>query len=105
MEYGSNKGSGLTNAEAAAKYGLAPILDNAGSVATLHHSQQKGVGPLFETSTRSHNISNAKRAPLHPYKGKLNPFYRMDEPIRRALQKVDSVNYWKTRGDYNECFA
>ena len=45
MEYGSNKGSekgrGLTNAEAASKYGLAPILDDAGSVATLHHSQQK----------------------------------------------------------------
>ncbi|WP_257142554.1 hypothetical protein [Bacillus pseudomycoides] len=71
----------------------------------------KGVGPLFKTSTRYHNISNAKRAPLHPYKGKLNPFYPMDEPIRRELQKVDFINYWKTRGNevlggnYNECFA
>ncbi|WP_083180282.1 RHS repeat domain-containing protein [Paenibacillus yonginensis] len=95
---GARKGRGLTNAEAAAKHGLAPILDDAGSVATLHHSQQKGIGPLFEASTRYHNISNAKRAPLHPYKGKLNPFYPMDEATREAFQKVDSINYWKRRG-------
>ncbi|MEK4628240.1 pre-toxin TG domain-containing protein [Solibacillus sp. FSL R7-0682] len=96
---GAKKGRGLTNAEASAKHGLAPILDDAGSVATLHHSQQKGVGPLYEASTRYHNISNAKRAPLHPYKGKLNPFYPMDETTRGAFQKVDSINYWKTRGE------
>lgn len=95
---GAKKGRGLTNAEASAKYGLAPILDDAGSVATLHHSQQKGVGPLY-ASTRYHNISNAKRAPLHPYKGKLNPFYPMDETTRGAFQKVDSINYWKKRGE------
>ncbi|MEC2057617.1 hypothetical protein P9F83_20565 [Peribacillus psychrosaccharolyticus] len=96
---GAKKGRGLTNAEASAKYGLAPILDAEGSVATLHHSQQKGVGPLYEASTRYHNISNAKRAPLHPYKGKLNPFYPMDETTRGAFQKVDSINYWKIRGE------
>ncbi|GGB37194.1 hypothetical protein GCM10011409_13250 [Lentibacillus populi] len=95
---GAKKGRGLTNAEASTKYGLAPILDDAGSVATLHHSQQKGVGPLFEASTRYHNISNAKKAPLHPYKGNLNPFYPMDDPTRKAFQKVDSINYWKMRG-------
>ena len=49
----------MTNAQAAEKYGLAPIL-NDGYVATLHHSQQRSVGPLFEASTRYHNISNAK---------------------------------------------
>lgn len=96
---GAKKGRGLTNAEASAKYGLAPILDDAGSVAILHHSQQKGVGPLYEASTTYHNISNAKRAPLHPYKGKLNPFYPMDETSRGAFQKVDSINYWKIRGE------
>ncbi|WP_342481502.1 hypothetical protein NST07_10585 [Paenibacillus sp. FSL L8-0340] len=64
----------------------------------MHHSQQKGIGPLFEASTRYHNISNAKRAPLHPYKGKLNPSYPMDEATREAFQKVDSINYWKRRG-------
>ena len=70
---GAKKGRGLTNAEAAERYGLAPILDADGNIATLHHSQQHSVGPLFEASTRYHNISNAKRAPLHPYKGQLNP--------------------------------
>ncbi|WP_411197847.1 hypothetical protein [Sporosarcina sp. ANT_H38] len=84
---GAKKGRGLTNAEASAKYGLAPILDDASSDATLHHSQQKGVGPLYEASTRYHNISNAKRAPLHPYKGKLNPFYPMDEKLEVHFKK------------------
>lgn len=95
---GAKKGRGLTNAEAAEKYGLAPILDANGNVATLHHSQQHSVGPLFEASTRYHNISNAKRAPLHPYKGQLNPFNPMSEEVRKAFQKVDSIEYWKTRG-------
>ena len=57
---GAKKGRGLTNAQAAEKYGLAPIL-NDGYVATLHHSQQRSVEPLFEASTRYHNISNAKK--------------------------------------------
>ena len=55
---GAKKGRGLTNAQVAEKYGLAPIL-NDGYVATLHHSQQRSVGSLFEASTRYHNISNA----------------------------------------------
>lgn len=95
---GAKKGRGLTNDEAAEKYGLAPILDEKGSIATLHHSQQHSIGPLFEASTRYHNISNAKKAPLHPYKGKLNPFNPMKEEVRNAFQKVDSIEYWKTRG-------
>lgn len=95
---GAKKGRNLTNAKAAEQYGLAPILDADGSVATLHHSQQHSVGPLFEASTRYHNISNAKKAPLHPYKGKLNPFNPMSEETRSAFQKVDSIEYWKTRG-------
>ena len=36
---------------------------------------------------------------LHPCKGKLNPFYPMDETTRGAFQKVDSINYWKIRGE------
>ena len=95
---GAKKGIGLTNVEAAEKYGLAPILDADRNVATLHHSQQHSVGPLFEASTRYHNISNAKRAPLHPYKGQLNPFNPMSEEVRKAFQKVDSIEYWRTRG-------
>ncbi|QKY70324.1 hypothetical protein Len3610_12615 [Lentibacillus sp. CBA3610] len=96
---GAKKGRGLTNAEASSKYGLAPILDDLGNIATLHHSQQKGMGPLFEASTRYHNISNAKRPPLHPYKGKLNPYSPMDETTRGAFQKIDSIKYWKIRGN------
>lgn len=94
---GAKKGSGLTNAQAAEKYGLAPIL-NDGYVDTLHHSQQRSVGPLFEASTRYHNISNAKKGPLHPYKGQLNPFNPMDSNTRGLFQKVDSIEYWKARG-------
>ena len=94
---GAKKGRGLTNAQAAEKYGLAPIL-NDGYVATLHHSQQRSVGPLFEASTRYHNISNAKKGPLHPYKGQLNPFNPMDSNTRGLFQKVDSIEYWKARG-------
>ena len=94
---GAKKGRGLTNAQAAAKYGLAPIL-NDGYIATLHHSQQRSVGPLFEASTRYHNISNAKKAPLHPYKGQLNPFSPMDSTTRSLFQSVDSIQYWKARG-------
>ncbi len=94
---GAKKGRGLTNAQAAEKYGLAPIL-NDGYVATLHHSQQKSIGPLFETSTRYHNILNAKKGPLHPYKGQLNPFNPMDSATRGLFQKVDSIEYWKARG-------
>lgn len=94
---GAKKGRGLTNAQAAEKYGLAPILSD-GYVATLHHSQQRSVGPLFEASTRYHNISNAKKGPLHPYKGQLNPFNPMDNTTRGLFQKVDSIEYWKARG-------
>ncbi|WP_454054444.1 hypothetical protein [Clostridium sp. Marseille-Q7071] len=36
---GAKKGRNLTKAQAAERYGLAPILDEAGNVATLHHSQ------------------------------------------------------------------
>ena len=56
-------GRGLTNAETAEKFGIAPIL-NDGYVA---HSQQRSIGQLFEASTRYYNISNAKKGPLHPY--------------------------------------
>ena len=94
---GARRGRGLTNAQAAARFGLAPIL-NDGYVATLHHSQQSSIGPLFEASTRYHNISNAKRPPLHPYGGHLNPVHPMDSNTRRLFQRVDSIEYWKARG-------
>ena len=42
--------------------------------------------------------SIAKRAPLHPYKGKLNAFNPMSEEVRKLFQKKDSIEYWKARG-------
>jgi len=88
---GVKKGIGLTNAEAASKHGLAPILNKNGNVATLHHSQQRSGGSLFEASTRYHNISNAKKPLLHPYKGKLNPDSPMDEKTRELFQKKEWI--------------
>lgn len=49
-------------------------------------------------SARYHNVRNAQKAPLHPYKGQLNPYNPMDEVTRTAFQKVDSIEYWKERG-------
>ena len=97
---GAKPGQNLTNAEAAAKHGLAPILPD-GYVATLHHSQQSAIGPLFEASTRYHKFANAKRAPLHPYRGKQHPHYPLGRgpgSVREAFQRVDSIEYWKQRG-------
>jgi RHS repeat-associated protein len=98
---GAKQGRGLTNAEAAAKYGFAPVLPD-GSVATLHHSQQNAYGPLFEASTRYHNISNIQKAPLHPYGSQghpNNPMGRGQGSYRELFQKVDSIDYWKWRGN------
>jgi RHS repeat-associated protein len=98
---GAKKGRGLTNAEAVSKYGLAPILDDAGNVATLHHSQQSAIGPLFEASTRYHHIGNAKRPPLHPFRGSQHPFFPLGRgpgSLREMFQRVDSIEYWKWRG-------
>lgn len=86
-----------TNAQAAARHGLAPILPN-GSIATLHHAEQNATGPLFEASTRYHNISRAAKPPLHPYGKAQHPYNPMDESTRKAFQQVDSPEYWKKRG-------
>lgn len=54
-------------------------------IATLHHSQQRSVEPLFEASTCYHNIFNAKKGALHPYKGQLNPFNPMECRIEHSF--------------------
>lgn len=99
-EGGAKQARNLTNAEAAARYGIAPILPD-GSVATLHHSQQNAMGPLFEASTRYHEIRNAQRAPLHPYGREQHPEFPLGSgpgSVRDAFQRVDSIQYWKSRG-------
>lgn len=98
---GAESGLGLTNAEAAAKHGLGPILPD-GKIATLHHSQQKSIGPLFEASTRYHN-DFPPHGPLHPHGFKPNPDFPMGSSrdpnsIRSKFQNHDSKDYWKWRG-------
>ncbi|WP_154898279.1 polymorphic toxin-type HINT domain-containing protein [Gimesia maris] len=95
-------GRGLTNAEAAAKQGLGPILPD-GYIATLHHSQQKSIGPLFKASTRYHNFYRIDKAPLHPNGYRQHPDFPMGSgrdpnSIRSAFQNHDSLDYWKWRG-------
>lgn len=97
---GPEKGLGLTNAEAASTHGLGPVLSD-GSIATLHHSQQNALGPLFEASTRYHKIQNASKRPLHPYGRKQHPDHPMGKgpgSVRDPFQAVDSLEYWKWRG-------
>ncbi|WP_291581503.1 hypothetical protein [Clostridium sp. UBA6640] len=64
------KRGNLTNAEAAKRYGLASVLDEEGNVGTLH-----------------------------PYKDQLNILNLMSKEVRKAFPKVDSIEYWKIRGE------
>jgi hypothetical protein len=107
-DFGAKKGRGLTNAQAAEKYGLAPILGKTDKgkaiVATLHHSRQNAIGPLFEASTKYHHIGNAQKAPLHPFgRGQhpINPLGSGADSLREMFQRVDSIEYWKMRGAQN----
>ncbi len=89
---------GETNAEAA-RAGLRPQLPD-GSFVTIHHSQQSAIGPWFEASTRYHNILNAQEPPLHPFKGKQNPYYPLGKgpgSLRDQFQTIESPEYWKWR--------
>ena len=89
---------GKTNAEAA-REGLRPQLPDE-SFATLHHSQQKSIGPLYEASTRYHNIRSAKNPPLHPYKGQQHPDYPLGSgkgSLREQFQEIESPEYWRWR--------
>jgi hypothetical protein len=95
---GDKKFIGKTNAEAA-RAGHAPQLNN-GSFATLHHSQQNAAGPWFEASTQYHNIRNAKKPPLHPYRGKQHPFNPLGSGSgsrRNLFQEIESPEYWMWR--------
>jgi hypothetical protein len=95
---GDKRFVGKTNADAG-RAGLPPQLRD-GNFATLHHSQQNAEGPLFEASTRYHNITTAREPPLHPYRGEQHP----DNPLGRGagsrredFQRIESPEYWKWR--------
>jgi RHS repeat-associated protein len=96
---GDRRGRGLTNAEAAERFGLAPQLPD-GHFATLHHSQQNALGPLFEASTRYHNIRNINRPPLHPYGAAGHPSNPMGSgpgSPRQVFQDREVGEYWMWR--------
>ena len=65
---GDKRFIGKTNAEAA-KYGLAPQL-NDGNFATLHHLGQDSRGGLAEASTRYHGVGKYGQHILHSQYGK-----------------------------------
>ena len=96
---------GKTNLEAA-EAGVAPELSD-GELVTVHHSQQSSKGPLFEASTRYHNIENIEKAPLHPYGREGHPAYPLGDAntpgtSRYIWKNVEVKDYWKWRANQPE---
>ena len=88
---------GITNGEAAKRWGKAPQLSD-GSMATLHHINQNGLGNLAEASTRYHGIGkNPGQNILHGLYGRSKP--HPSNPVNRPKFDVDTAEYWKWRAD------
>jgi filamentous hemagglutinin len=58
----------------------------------LHHSNQNGLGPLFELSRSTHKEYHYSNA-LHPHLPKAHPDY----PVDRELFSTDRAAYWVNR--------
>jgi hypothetical protein len=84
---------GLTNAQAA-NLGKAPQLAD-GSLATLHHINQNGLGNLVEASTRYHGVGAPGQDILHSLYGRSKP--HPTNPIDRPKFAQDTAAYWKER--------
>jgi len=84
---------GKTNLEAA-RAGYAPQLSD-GSMATLHHINQNGLGNLVEASRRYHGVGKPGQDILHGLygRGKAHP----TNPVNRPLFDQDFSSYWKQR--------
>ncbi len=93
---GDQRGIGLTNDEAARRFGLAPELDD-GNFATLHHVGQDARGPLVEVSTRYHGVGKPGQDILHSQFGRCQP--HPTRPIDRRAFDVDTREYWRWRGN------
>ncbi|MGE7912651.1 DUF6531 domain-containing protein [Lysinibacillus xylanilyticus] len=91
---GDKKYIGMTNRDAANKYGKAPQLSD-GSFATLHHLGQDSRGALVEASTRYHGVGKYGQDILHSQFGRNKP--HPNYPINRSKFGVDTREYWKTR--------
>ena len=100
---------GRTNLQRASE-GLAPI-GNDGKSINLHHSKQKGKGPLFELSGSIHT-SYGHTNILHPYRvtpntdgTKHHPFDKVDREkfdIDRRQYWIDRANFEKKRRNQNK---
>jgi len=91
---GDARAVGMSNAEAAFRYGLPPELPD-GSFATLHHLGQDARGPLVEASTRYHGVGRPGQDILHSQYGRNRP--HPTRPIDRRAFAVDSAEYWESR--------
>jgi len=85
---------GLTNQEAADRFGYTPELSD-GNYLTLHHFGQDRRGPLAEASTRYHGIGKYGQEILHSQYGKRQPHPQY--PIDRKKFDVDTREYIKWR--------
>jgi hypothetical protein len=93
---GDRRAIGLTNEEAARRFGLPPELDD-GNFATLHHLGQDARGPLVEASTRYHGVGKPGQDILHSQYGRNQP--HPTQPIDRRAFDVDDREYWRWRSD------
>ena len=91
---GDRRAVGLTNQEAARRFGLAPELNDE-SLATLHHLGQDANGPLAEASTRYHGVGRPGQHSLHSQFGRNQP--HPTNPPDRIRFNYDSQEYWRWR--------
>jgi|GEM_PF-2475290 len=91
---GNKLGQGLTNAEAARRFGLGPQLHD-GSFATLHHLGQDSRGPIVEASTRYHGSHRPLDKSLHSQAGRRRP--HPTHPVDHERFRADTRDYWKWR--------
>lgn len=91
---GRDQYRGLSNRDAALKYGAAPQL-NDGNFATLHHLGQDVRGGLVEASRRYHGVGKYGQDSLHSQYGKNKP--HPEFPVDHKIFTKEHAEYWKWR--------
>uniref|UniRef100_UPI003C7E9E64 HNH/ENDO VII family nuclease n=1 Tax=Burkholderia anthina TaxID=179879 RepID=UPI003C7E9E64 len=83
----------VTNLDLAAS-GENPFVVKSGAYSqlNLHHSNQDGLGSLFELSAETHQRYYGSNA-LHPYLPNLHPM----NPVNRDTFNADREKYWRQR--------
>ena len=99
----SGRTKGMTNLEAAKKYGTPPQLSD-GYFATLHHLGQDARGGLIEASTKLHSfesgrLDNGKKYfdVLHGQHG--NRVKNPEFPVDHKVFQKETAEYWKSRAE------